>query len=307
MKKIIKYWNENRFMIIIIVIVIVFILALIYAINTIFAQMNNSKNEINLNNISTSGTEPVQSIVTGEYITENQVDKLDTLNEFIKYCNEKNLENAYNLLSEECKEELYPTINDFTQNYYNQVFKGNKKNVSVENWVNDIYRIEVNDDYLSTGVFTNSNPIQDYITIITDESGNYKLNINKYIGRNELNKNSSSSNIEIVAVESDYYIDYQVITYKVTNNTDNQILLDDNLLEDSIYIEDRNDIKYSAYMHELATSEITVAPKQTKEVKIKYYSQYSSTKIIEKIVFSRIITNYGLNEGNSYTKIEIEL
>ena len=70
MKKIIKFWNENRLAIIIVIIVIVFLLALIYVTNSIFAQMNaNNQSQtgsVNNNDNINGITGPAESLVTGE-------------------------------------------------------------------------------------------------------------------------------------------------------------------------------------------------------------------------------------------------
>lgn len=308
MKKIVKFWNENRFMIIIVVIIIVFVFALIYVTNSIFKQMSikQSQQGYNENNIN-KVREPIQSLVTGQEITVEQTNKLDTLDEFIKLCNEDNVEGAYALLSEECKELLYPTIDDFKNNYYNKLFNGDKKNVNIENWVGDTYRVEVADDFLSTGVYNESNIIQDYITIVKNDAGENKLNINRYIEKDELSKTASNNNIEITAIDTDIYMDCQVINFGIKNNSDKQILLDDNLVEDSLYIQDGNDIKYSAYMHELAEAELIILPNQTKELSITFYSNFDSTRNIARVEFSRIVTNYATGEPANYTNIRIEL
>ena len=219
MKKIIKYWNQNRLKIIIILIIIVFIFALIYTTNIILSQ--SETNEMSQNTTIVNYTGPTESVVTGEEMTQDQTQMVPTLNQFIDYCNEQKIEEAYALLSDECKEELYPQLADFQESYYNQVFGGQKKNVNIENWVGNIYRIEINDDALSTGVYNEENKVQDYITITTDDAGEYRLNINNYIGRDEINKTNSYNDIEITVLRSDSYMDYQTYTYKIVNNSDN--------------------------------------------------------------------------------------
>ena len=305
MKKIIKYWNQNRLKIIIILIIIVFIFALIYTTNIILSQ--SETNEMSQNTTIVNYTGPTESVVTGEEMTQDQTQMVPTLNQFIDYCNEQKIEEAYALLSDECKEELYPQLADFQESYYNQVFGGQKKNVNIENWVGNIYRIEINDDALSTGVYNEENKVQDYITITTDDAGEYRLNINNYIGRDEINKTNSYNDIEITVLRSDSYMDYQTYTYKIVNNSDNEILLDDKLDGNSMYIEDQNGVRYTAYIHEISDAEFVIGTKQTREITIKYYNKYGSTKEIKRIGFSRIILNNNVNEARKYGELQIEL
>ena len=69
------------------------------------------------------------------------------------------------------------------------------------------------------------NSYSDYITIV-NKDGNKKLNINRYIGRKILNKSKDSDNIKTEVLYSDRYMDYEIYKIKITNNTDNTILLD---------------------------------------------------------------------------------
>ena len=62
---------------------------------------------------------------------------------------------------------------------------------------------------------------------------------------------------------------------------------------ESLYIEDSKGVKYPYYNHELTTPMITVSAGQTKEITIKFYSSYVSTKKIERIVFSNIMLKNG--------------
>ena len=213
------------------------------------------------------------------------------IDDFINFCNEKNLQEAYDLLTEDCKEELYPTLENFEQSYYNNLFTNGKKNVSVENWVNNIYKASIKDDFLSTGKYSKENTIQDYITVI-DKDNEYKLNINGYIGEKEINKSKEDENVTIEIENTNAYMDYQTYKIKVTNHTDYTMLLDDGVSIDAMYIEDSNGNKYSAYTHEINSAELKISPRETKEISIKYYSRYGSDKKIDKVVFSRMILNY---------------
>ena len=91
------------------------------------------------------------------------------------------------------------------------------------------------------------------------------------------------------------------------NNTNNTILLDDKINTDNMYIEDDNGNQYTAYIHELSDAQLTLTPGETKEITIKYYSRYGSTKNINKVVFNKIILNYNEVAVRKTTRIEIEL
>ena len=153
--------------------------------------------------------------------------------------------------------------------------------------------------------------IQDYMTIVSDGE-NYKLNINGYLGREEKNISSQITELNIELLEINTYMDYQTYKFKVTNRTQNTLILDDKQLSDSMYLQDENGIHYSAYTHEIADKDLEISPNETKEVEIKYYNRFSSTKTIKTVNFSRVkVINDNTNTLNDntykYVSIKIEL
>ena len=104
-------------------------------------------------------------------------------------------------------------------------FTGDNKSYTVENWVNNTYRVLFTGDILSTGKLDNSDEIQDYITV-TKKNDEYKLNINNYIGRQYVNKITDNDNIKITVESIDTYMDYEKYNLIIENNSDNSILLD---------------------------------------------------------------------------------
>ena len=74
-----------------------------------------------------------------------------------------------------------------------------------------------------------------------------------------------------------------------------------------MYIEDQNGVRYTAYIHEISDAELVIGTKQTREITIKYYNKYGSTKEIKRIGFSRIILNNNVNEARKYGELQIEL
>lgn len=299
MNRFIRWYNQNRKSIWATIAIIVIIIGVIQLINYFYKvrneeELSNLGNQIqnttinyNYNNVRIDDN---RSGLTGEVISENQETEIGVIDDFINYCNENNLQSAYDLLTDECKEEMYPTLEDFQESYYNQVFNNVKKNVSVENWIRNIYKVNFNEDFLSTGRYSKENTIQDYITVVA-VNNQYKLNINGYIGREEIAKSKEDNNITIEVETTDIYMDYQFYKIKVTNHSENTILLDDGVNINAMYIEDENGNQYSAYTHELNEGQLIVSPRETKELEIRYYSKYASEKKIDKVVFSRMILN----------------
>lgn len=322
MYKLIRFYNQNRKKIFKIILIIVFIIGIIQLLNWLTKEKNNKKVQNNvienssvINNDTQKELVSNKSVVSGEKISNYKLEKdTDVIKKFITYCNDKELENAYELLTDECKEEMFSTIDDFKDIYYMPIFNGESKVYTLENWVNSIYKVEINDDALATGKYEKENAVIDYITVEENDDGEYRLNINKYIGKDDLNKETEHNGIKIKVVEASMYTDYTIYTFEVTNDSNRTILLDDLSNIDTMYIETNNGVKYSSYSHELTQEELKVGISEKKKISIKYYSKYISTKKIDKMVFSKVILDYeklkNLNsksQFDNYSILEINI
>lgn len=299
MNRFIRWYNQNRKKVWKYIAIVVIFIGLIQLINYFYKKQNEKElrnadtqsitntTMIN-NNLNSVRVDHANSSLTGKPISEGQRTEVGIIDNFISFCNNGNLQEAYDLLTQECKEEMYPSIENFQESYYNQIFGNGRKNVSVENWIDNIYKVNMNEDFLSTGNYSKENTIQDHITVV-EKDGQYQLNINGYIGREEIKKSKEQDNITIEVQEEDSYMDYQKYKIKITNNSDNTIVLDDGVNIEAMYIEDDNGIQYAAYTHELSKAQLTINPRETRELEIKYYCRYGSEKQIDKLVFSRMI------------------
>lgn len=296
----IRYYNQNRKKIWGILIIICSAFLLLQLLNYFYKTnhekeikaKNNSQEEARITTNTTQLTTN-QSVVTGKGVSESQLQNATkTIDDFISYCNNRELQKAYNLLTDECKTQMYNTLEIFEQAYYNNIFQGESKNCTVENWVKDTYKVKIRDDILSTGKDQDGYTKQDYITVkkINDE---YKLNINQYIGYTKIQKTTNSNDIEVEVLGRNTYMEYEEYNIKVTNHTENTILLDGRSDTTSLFLQDSNGAKYSSYSHELTEPMLTIAAGQTKEITIKFYSSYISTKNIKYIVFSDLLSLNG--------------
>lgn len=296
---IIRYYNQNRKKIWGIIIIIVSAFIFLKLINEIYAMQHKKEVETLKNNqdkiqeqTNNTKLETNKSVVTGEEKSPETLSKDTTvIDKFINFCNNKKIEEAYNLLTDECKQEMYDTLEKFEQAYYNEIFKGENKTCIVENWINNTYKVKITEDMLATGKSSNKNSIQDYITV--EEN---KLNINNYIGHKEINEITNKDNIQMEVLSKDTYMEYEKYTIKVTNNTNMQMLLDGGTNVESLYLQDSKGSTYSAYTHELTKPMLSLSSGETKEVTIKFYSSYISTKKIENIIFSDLLL-YKEQEG----------
>lgn len=293
MYKLIRYFNQNRKRIIIIIIGIVFFLGLIQLLNY-FAKNSNSSNNNVIEKDTVVNNELVsnKSAVSGSNIAQQKLKRdTDIITKFMDYCNLGKVEEAYNLLTDECKEEMYPNVQQFKEIYFDELFNEEKKNYTIQNWTGSIYEVRVTDDILSTGKIDNTVTKQDYITVVSSEN-EYKLNINSYVGRKKVEEETTYKDIKIVVTQIDTYMDYQTYNLTIENNSNNSIKLDTNDDTKSIYLLDNNDHSYYFYNNEINENKLIVQSKYKNTLKIKFMNPYVSSKRIKKLVFSKMILNY---------------
>lgn len=293
---------SNRYLILAIMAAIIFLLLLINALNNMTKQ--NDNNLITPEQSIVSNTTAKQEIYTPEKTTisgsnveaKKQEENKTIIDNFINYCNQKQIEQAYNLLTDDCKKEVFfSNIANFSNNYVNKIFNS-KKTYSMQSWVNrdtyTTYKVKIVDDMISSGKITSKdNEIEDYYTVV-QMGGEYKLNINNYIAKKEINKEKEFQGIKITVISRDTYKDYESYDVKVENLSENTILLDSQGSTDSMYVTASNDSKYKAYSYEIDKSRLIIEPGRSRTITIKFNKRYSNEAITRNIVFSDIIKNY---------------
>ncbi len=295
MYKFIRYFNQNRKKIYrTIIIIVAGLLVLRFANYMVSVDMkqiqenassekNNTQNTTtNTNNINTD------SAITGTAGGTASIKETDIIEEFIKYCNEGNTTEAYNMLTESCQEIMYPTIKNFISSYYNDNFN-ESKSYKIQRWSGSTYKVDYKENMLHTGNITSGGK-QDYITVIHEDE-EYKLNINSYIGRTYLNKEVSTDNLVIQVIYKDTYMNDETYCFSIKNNNDYDIYMGDIQNTDTIYLMDSNDIKYEAYLNEMAKEDLHVYAHTKKQVKITFSNNYITGRNYSQIVFEKFAEN----------------
>lgn len=289
MNRLIKFYNQNRYIIWMAVLIIIAIIALIQILNNFALKRSGLKNNIDQNANSTNTINKNYSVITGKEVKEEVSQIID---EFINYCNNQEVEKAYGLLSEECIKTLYPTLEDFTQKYYEKLFI-NKKTYLYQSWISYdnkyTYKVDFLDDMLATGTASTSSII-DYYTVVKDNQ-NYKLNINKFIGITDINKTETKNNITIYVNRKKVFMDYETYEIEIKNNSEKEIMLDSLQDTDTVYVENDSKQQYYWTSHEILEEDITIKRAQGKKIDIKFNKEYKPSKEAKKIVFSEIMLN----------------
>lgn len=288
-----RYYNQNRKFIWLVIIAIITLIIALQAINGILKKQKEDRISSNntINEKEYENNLNINVLISEESVKENEELIID---QFIRYCNAGKIQEAYNLLSDNCKKELFPTIEVFKQNYYNIHFSKTKL-YSKGNFTGNTYKVKLYDDILTTGS-VNNNLIEDYYTIEKSKDIT-KLNIGNYIGNKNINKTKTDENLQIKVLKKQIYKEYEKYEIEITNLTYNTILLDSKESTKSMYLIGDNNVRYYSLSHEVLKENLILKPKATITIEIKYNKEYNSNKVVNQLVFSDIILDYNLYEN----------
>lgn len=302
-------YNRNRKLIWFVVGIIIAIIALIHIINFKIKQQDINVNSNNEKIINQEFYETDYSVVSKEKLNNYTSDIVEkTIKQFISFCNDGNIEGAYNMLSQDCKDVLYPTIEEFTDNYYRPNFK-ERKTYNLQSWITYnnrfVYRVELIEDMLITGKTSNIKK-QDYYTVVRGNNDTYYLNISGFIEKNIINSYKQTEELEINVKDEEVFMEYINLNITVTNKSNNNILLDSGRDGDSTFVTDSQGLEYISYLYEKNNYDLVIPAQRTNDFEIKFMKSYKTNRPIETVNFEDIILDYE-KDYSSRCNIVIEL
>lgn len=284
---------KSKINIVLFLILIVLLVGIIFS--TLFGKNSEGENRIAE---ETSSYRPYETVISGDNIDNTNYEKEESIiSNFVEYCNNGQVAEAYNMLSSDCKEVLYPTRTDFEQKYYQPIFS-TKRIYNLQSWINEenytVYRVRFIDDIMSTGNYEESDKYQDYITVINDEEDKQYLNINKYVAKEEIQDvmiETDEMNIQVQSIEQ--YIDYVEYTFSVKNKSNKTILMDTlEDVSDTMYITTKTNKKRSSNSTNLNILDLKIDPYNTEKIKIRYNKSLGTNDKDGEIHFSKVIKDY---------------
>lgn len=304
MHKLWRFYNQNKLKVWAIALAIILGWLMLQVVNNALKEANqtqeNMNNEETTSNVVSYSNES-QSIISGGSISSKYSEDLaQVIEQFYTYCINHEPQKAYDMLSDDMKRLMYQSEDLFEKLYYAEKFNGNKQ-FSFQSWTrsNDIYiyQVKIFDDMLSSGR-TDDNYIEDFVTVVPDD-GSYKLNVNRYIGTEVVNKRNEDDILSVEVGNVDKYMDYEVYTLRIKNKTDNEIILDTRRKTDSCYVMDNLGNKFEAFLYENNEEDFSFSPQQSKTIKIKFSDAYRESMEIQSIHFEDIVnSNDYNNDGN---------
>ncbi len=147
------FWTEHGTPILFWAIVIVAIIFIIQTLN--FFAIKKEEQKVNINKNTGTNT----NISKVEETKDKQI-----IRQFIEFCEQGDNMQAYNMLSNQCKKELYPTINEFKDQYIYKVFN-TKKDIEINYQQDETYQVIFYEDMLESGKIDGRNSMTDYYEV----------------------------------------------------------------------------------------------------------------------------------------------
>ena len=226
--KIRRFIKKNRKKVIFVVITV----AIIIAINYILKNMPEEE-------IPKTTYEPNVAVMDESEVPKKWHSEIENrIKTFVDYCNNKEYQKAYDMISDDCKDAIYPVIGDFKE-YVDKRFQV-KRIYSIQNFSNIskqyIYDVNFMSDFMATGsTGTNYGYVQEKF-VFTEDDNSLKFAIGGFVRTNILDAFVEDENLKIVTKKKNVYYDHETYTVDITNKTDYPIVLGNGTGEDEIAI-----------------------------------------------------------------------
>lgn len=285
--------DKNSKLIWYIVIIIAFGLFAIKSLNSYYEKSEERKKTEIINNKTNETAQNTTKVdKTNNSVESDSIEK--TMSSFVNYCNNREIENAYKMLTDECKNAMFPSVEDFERVYINNIYNV-ARTYEIVKWSTDenktTYLVKLYGDLLSTGG-TNSNYTEDYYTFVENDNGTYKLNINNYIYGEDKNIEETIQNIAIKIGHVDVYEEYERVKITIVNNTSKIICLTGNKYNKNIHLQNGKDTTYSSLNSKFDNEEVIMTPNSTQTLWVEFNKVYSSTNKAQYLVLSDVILDY---------------
>ncbi len=175
--------------------------------------------------------EPI--IENGETMPKKWQDDIEEyIKQYVEYCNQKDYEKAYEMISQNCRNKIYPNLNEFKA-YVDYVFSSPKV-YTIQNYSNYeriyIYRVRLFEDILATGMtYSDSLLYFEDKFVFTEQNGKLLMAVKSYIGDETMDAMYDDQYMRITVKNKSVMAEEEIYTIEIQNKTEHTIVLaDDN-------------------------------------------------------------------------------
>lgn len=276
--KIRDFFRKHRKKILIILIVWAVVIAVNYYLKNSNKEDITPKTTLNIHS-------PV--IDKGQVVPENYKEPINVLvDSFVNFCNNKEYEKAYALLTNEYKNKFLNNIEDF-KIYVDKKFE-TKKIYNIQNYSNFngvyVYRVRFLEDILASGT-TNGYNYEEEKIVIKLEDNTLRMALGGYIGEEDVNISSEDDYFKVNVVKKEIF--YEEVRYNVEleNKTSNYIVLADqteaNEVELQVGNENRSLVATTSY-------NMVILPNETIKRKLTFKRYPEETVNDNALIFNAV-------------------
>ena len=173
---------------------------------------------------------------TSTLLNEDIEEVNKVINKYFVYCNNKDYESAWDVLTDDCKEYLYENNIENFKSYVDSTFN-EKKTYNIQNYSNvgdtAVYVLNITPEIEKTGTSTGYTTTSERIAFVKVD-GRYKLSINNYIKKEQYKSEYQDDYVKVKVEYKD--ISYTRESYHVTieNITDKYLLIADDSLKNEV-------------------------------------------------------------------------
>ena len=257
---------------------------------------------------STTYKPHVSVMDSGSEVPEKYQEKIETLvDKFMEYCNSKDYENAFNLLRQDCRDEMFGTIENFKE-YVDKRFP-NKKLYSIQSYSNfddmNIYQVKIFDDYLANGVTNTTYKYgEEKFALVPNDDGELELSVGDFIKKVDIKNIAEDKYLKIDIKNKIVKYEFEEYTVKITNRSEYTVVLLNNYssVAEEIVLELENDNREI----EDFSSEVILLAGQSREYTFKFAKYYDESNEAKSLVFDaiRILPKYSGIPENEQVELD---
>ena len=228
----------------------------------------------------------------------------NVMEEYMKYCNSKEYSKAYDLLTNDCKKNLYPTLEQFSA-YVDAIFDQEKiYNIQAYSIVgeNYIFNVRILNDIMETGTTDGYNWYEEKF-ILKQEDGKMKISIGEYIGDENIDITAENEDviIDVISKSNDY--ETETYTVKLKNKTDNYIVLYDRSLNNEILLDLGQNTRKPT---NLLRQNIYLNPGAEETFTLRFEKFYDNGLTAQKLIFGqiRVLNSYDSEKGTTQENLD---
>ena len=284
------------------IIIIIFALILVIIINRLLISNNAPDAPTN------TYTPHTTVLDSSEDVPEEVADSFEVFIEnYVKYCNNRDYVSAYNLISEDCKENFFGNSYNNFVNYVSEKFDGTKS-YAIQSYstANDkyIYSVKLYDNFLATGLTNQSyRYVEEKMAISYDEDGNIVFSVGNYMESQELQYQASNDYLVARVTKSVEKYSFIVYNLELTNRSNYTVVVQDGNTDDTeIYINIGDETRGCVEEE----TDIVLDPGETKNVAISFSKFYDSDSDVDGLVLNavRVMENYTGDEETAQQEID---